>query len=111
MIKLLNKMGLFIEWEYFNRVYEQEVAGSQYFYRYSKVLDKWQIGRLHSSRIFGDRIGFFIRFFNWYNIFPVRKPKMRQIEGVWCVSVIEEIQKGPANTPRYKPIRMKKEQA
>ncbi len=101
MIKLLNKMGLFIKWEYYG-----SVSGSN-IYRYSKALNKWQYEyvecRGHGASDYKS---------TWHNIPLARKPKIRQIEGVWCVSVIEEIQKGTAYPPSYnKPITMKKEQA
>ncbi len=99
MIKLLNKMGLFIEWEYYG-----SVSGSN-IYRHSKVLDKWQYEHVECGGHGADVLRS-----TWYNISLARKPKMRQIEGVWCISVIKEIQKGTANTPRHRPIMMKKEQ-
>ncbi len=110
MIKLLNKIGMFIEWKYFNKV-ECHIPALypdvHYKYRYSKVLDRWQHVDVHCMGLNPPEY-----LLNWYNIPLARKPKMRQIEGVWCVSVIEEIQKGTAYPPSYnKPITMKKEQA
>ncbi len=118
-------MGLFIEWEYFNRVECHRPAlypDVHYKYRYSKVLDQWQYADIHCLGLNPPEY-----ITTWYNIdFGEDKIRMKYVGGCWylvdsTVLKAREVPEGiatttdqvqrTANTPRHKPITMKKEQA